>query len=148
MCLSGGFLGVSGIGVSWNICLITYLQLQGRALLKRTEDGQTAGPLFKTLYGMHAIPLAFALLLQLGYNAQQFAGPLLLKKITTFLTNSAYIQQVLFRYCNLSGRFYNCLVCPLVVLPSAALCAHCLHFCRIPMSTSTTCGQRSCLFAP
>lgn len=45
---------------------------------------------------MHAIPLAFALLLQLGYNAQQFAGPLLLKKITTFLTNSAYIQQVLF----------------------------------------------------
>lgn len=73
-----------------------YLGLQGRALLKRTEDGQTAGPLFKTLYGMHAIPLAFALLLQLGYNAQQFAGPLLLKKITTFLTNSAYIQQVLF----------------------------------------------------
>ena len=45
---------------------------------------------------MHAVPLAFALLLQLGYNAQQFAGPLLLKKITTFLTNSAYLQQVLF----------------------------------------------------
>lgn len=43
---------------------------------------------------MHAIPLAWALLLQIGYNAQQFAGPLLLKKITTFLTNSTYIQPV------------------------------------------------------
>ncbi|KAL3154179.1 hypothetical protein ABBQ32_013696 [Trebouxia sp. C0010 RCD-2024] len=63
---------------------------KGRTLLKRTEDGQTAGPLFKTLYGIHAIPLAWALLLQLGYNAQQFAGPLLLKKITTFLNNSVY----------------------------------------------------------
>ncbi len=64
--------------------------LQGRALLKRTEDGQTAGPLFKTLYGIHAIPLAWALALQIVYSGQQFAGPLLLKQITTFLDNSVY----------------------------------------------------------
>ena len=63
---------------------------QGRAILKRTEDGQTAGPLFKTLYGIHAIPLAWALFLQILYNGQQFAGPLLLKKITTFLNDSVY----------------------------------------------------------
>ncbi len=64
--------------------------MQGRVLLKKTEDGQTAGPLFKTLYAIHGIPLAWALALQILYSGQQFAGPLLLKQITTFLDNSVY----------------------------------------------------------
>jgi hypothetical protein len=64
--------------------------LQGRVLLKKTEDGQTAGPLFKTLYAIHGIPLAWALGLQILYSGQQFAGPLLLKQITTFLDDSVY----------------------------------------------------------
>ena len=64
--------------------------LQGRKKLKQCEDGQTAGPLFKTLYGMHALRLLWALGLQILYNGQQFAGPLLLKQITTFLQNSRY----------------------------------------------------------
>ena len=71
-------------------CNIPCVHLQGRAILKKTEDGQTAGPLFKTLYGIHAIPLAWALFLQILYNGQQFAGPLLLKKITTFLDQTVY----------------------------------------------------------
>ena len=64
--------------------------MQGRALLRKTEDGQTAGPLFKTLYAIHGIPLAWALALQILYSGQQFAGPLLLKQITTFLDDSVY----------------------------------------------------------
>lgn len=68
----------------------SFYPLQGRKKLKECEDGQTAGPLFGTLYGMHALRLLWALGLQILYNGQQFAGPLLLKQITTFLQNSRY----------------------------------------------------------
>ncbi|DBB06529.1 TPA: hypothetical protein ACH3X1_012074 [Trebouxia sp. C0004] len=75
----------------WNSFLINSQKTEkGRVLLKKTEDGQTAGPLFKTLYAIHGIPLAWALALQILYSGQQFAGPLLLKQITTFLDNSVY----------------------------------------------------------
>ncbi|KAL0031798.1 hypothetical protein WJX79_007928 [Trebouxia sp. C0005] len=75
----------------WNSFLINSQKTEkGRVLLKKTEDGQTAGPLFRTLYAIHGIPLAWALALQILYSGQQFAGPLLLKQITTFLDNSVY----------------------------------------------------------
>ena len=70
---------------------------------------------------MHAIPLAWALLLQLGYNAQQFAGPLLLKKITTFLTNSRYAQQQV-RYASKETKTSCCL------FDHLALLADCLRY--------------------
>ena len=60
---------------------------QGREKLERTRDGKIAAFLWKTLWARHKGTLMASLALQGVYSAFNFAGPVILNKIVTFLQN-------------------------------------------------------------
>ena len=63
--------------------------VQGRAKLKRTAQGKIAGYLWNSLWQRHKRMMMVSLFLQFIYSAFNFAGPVLLNKVVTFLTSSA-----------------------------------------------------------
>jgi len=62
---------------------------QGREKLERTRNGKIAAFLWKTLWARHKATLMASLALQGVYSAFNFAGPVILNKIVTFLQNWA-----------------------------------------------------------
>ena len=62
---------------------------QGREKLERTRNGKIAAFLWKTLWARHKGTLMASLALQGVYSAFNFAGPVILNKIVTFLQNWA-----------------------------------------------------------
>ena len=65
------------------------LGVQGREKLERTRNGKIAAFLWKTLWARHRGTLMASLALQGVYSAFNFAGPVILNKIVTFLQNWA-----------------------------------------------------------
>ena len=63
---------------------------QGREKLELTKDGKIAAFLWKTLWARHKGTLLASLALQGVYSAFNFAGPVILNKIVTFLQNWAF----------------------------------------------------------
>ena len=66
-----------------------FFRAQGREKLERTRDGKIAAFLWKTLWARHKGTLMVSLALQGVYSAFNFAGPVILNKIVTFLQNWA-----------------------------------------------------------
>lgn len=60
--------------------------------LADAEKGLVGGYVLKTVWRRHRVRIAYAMLLQLGYSAVQFVGPLMLNNIIKILTQAEYAR--------------------------------------------------------
>ncbi len=84
------YANVANLARICRACQLKWLLVaQGREKLERTRNGKIAAFLWKTLWARHKATLMASLALQGVYSAFNFAGPVILNKIVTFLQNWA-----------------------------------------------------------